>query len=147
MDDEHRQLFETLSRRMEDSKRLFESLHRAREFTVTEDHLKLLRHAYATTWDPGEGNGGGAGIDPKRPYGNSYVERDIAEILDAPDEDWEYDDGEKAYVTDEAEERFMRLHVETMFVLQIVLAAGEFRPGRYRRIGKWGINWQRDDSE
>ena len=114
-----------------------ESLHRTREFTVTEDQLKLLRHDCATTWDPGEGNGGGAGIDSKRPYGNSYVERDIAEILDAPDEDWEYEDGEKAYVTDEAEERFMRLHIETMFVLQIVLSAGEFRPGRYRRIGEW----------
>jgi hypothetical protein len=118
MDDEHRQLLESLHRRMEDNRRLFESLHRAREFTVTEDHLKLLRHARATTGDPGEGYNGAAGIDAKRPYGNSYMERDIAEILDAPDEDWEYENGEKTDVTDEAEERFRRLHIETMFVLQ-----------------------------
>jgi hypothetical protein len=69
----------------------------------------------------------------------------IAEILDAPDENWEYEDGDKAGLTDEAEERFMRLHVETMAALQVVLAAGEFRPGRYRRPTGWNLDWQRDD--
>ena len=85
-------------------------------------------------WDPGEGYFGATVISSKRPYGNSYVARDIAEILGAPDEDWEYEDGEKAIVTEEAEERFKRLHVETMVALQIVLAAGEFRPGRSLRL-------------
>jgi hypothetical protein len=101
------------------------------EFTVTEDHLALLQHAHFY-WDYGEGYGAPA-INPKRPYGNSYVERDIAEILEAPDSDWEWEDGEKAYPTPEAEERFTRLHVETMIVLHIILAAGEFEPGRYVR--------------
>jgi hypothetical protein len=99
------------------------------EFTVTEDHLALLRRA-RFYWDYGEGYGAPA-INPKRPYGNSYVERDIAEILEAPDSDWEWEDGEKAYPTPEAEERFTRLHVETMIVLHVILAAGEFVPGRY----------------
>jgi hypothetical protein len=130
---------------MADQARLFESLRELTEFTVTEDHLKLLRHVFVTDWDPGEGYFGAAGINSKRPYGNSYVARDIAEILDAPDEDWEYEDGEKAIVTDEAEERFKRLHVETMFALQIVLAAGEFRPGRYQCSGRWANDWQRDE--
>ena len=58
------------------------------EFTVTEDHLKLLRHIHLY-WDYGEGYGAPA-INPKRPYGDSYVERSIAEILDAPDGDWEW---------------------------------------------------------
>jgi hypothetical protein len=97
------------------------------------------------SWDEGEGYGA-PGINPKKPYGNSYVERDIAEILDAPDGDWEWEDGEKAYVTSEAAERFTRLHVETMVALQIVLATGEFRLGRYRRAASWVINWQRDES-
>jgi hypothetical protein len=48
------------------------------EFTVTEDHLKLLRRAYIG-WDDCEF--GAPGIDPKRPYGNSDVIGDIAEIL------------------------------------------------------------------
>jgi hypothetical protein len=113
---------------MDDQERLFESLRWLTEFTVTEDHLKLLRHVHVDYWDPGEGYFGAAAISSKRPYGNSYVARDIAEILNAPDEDWEYEDREKAIVTDEAEERFKRLHVETMAALQIVLAAGEFRP-------------------
>ena len=102
-----------------------------REFTVTEDHLKLLRHAHLY-WDYDEGYGAPA-INPKRPYGNSYVERDIAEILEAPDSDWEWEDGAKAHPTQEAEERFTRLHVETMIVLHIALATGEFRPGSYIR--------------
>jgi hypothetical protein len=31
----------------------------------------------------------------QKPYGNSYVERDIAEILEAPASDWEWEDGER----------------------------------------------------
>ena len=96
---------------------------------MTENHLKLLRRVYADSWHPGEGNAGAAGINPKKPYGNSNVERDVAEILDAPDEDWIYEQGEKAFVTDEAAERFMRLHVETMFALQIVPAGRRIPPG------------------
>ena len=136
--------------RTDEHRRLFDSLRELTEFTVTEDHLKLLRHVRVTDWDPGEGYYGAAGINnAKRPYGNSAVGRDIAEILDAPDEDWEFEDGEKAYVTDEADERFKRLHVETMVALQVVLAAGEFRPGRYRRAAinvVWVPEWQRDES-
>jgi hypothetical protein len=96
-------------------------------------------------WLRQDGCYGAAAINSKRPYGDSYVTRNIAEILDAPDENWEYEDGDKAGLTDEAEERFMRLHVETMAALQVVLAAGEFRPGRYRRPTGWNLDWQRDD--
>lgn len=121
-----------------------ESLSWVTQFTVTEDHLKLLRHAYVD-WDEGEGYGA-PGINPKKPYGESYVERSIAQILEAPDEDWIYEGSEKVSVTDEAAERFTRLHVETIVALQIVLATGEFRPGRYRREAAWSIDWQRDES-
>ena len=78
----------------------------------------------------------------KKPYGNSAVGRDIAEILEAPDEDWVFVDGQKADPTDEAEERLMRLHVEAMFALQIVLTVGEFRPGRYQRSEWWNTDWR-----
>ena len=79
---------------------LVQELSETREFTITEDHLKLLRRVYVA-WDFGEGDGAPA-INSKKPYGNSYVERDIAEILDVPDEDWIYENGHKAYVTPEA---------------------------------------------
>ena len=114
-----------------------------REFTVTEDQLKLLRHAHLS-WDYGEGYGAPA-IDPKRPYGDSYVERDIAEILDAPDSDWERDEEGGLDLTPEAREHFTRLHVETMIVLHVVLAAGELRPGRYIRDDI--IGWIRTEEE
>lgn len=120
----------------------FRSLSELTEFTVTEDHLKLLRRIWVGGWDDGEGYGGAVYISGKKPYGNSAVGRDIAEILEAPDEDWVCEDGEKAYPTDQAEARFMRVHVEAMFALQIVLAVGEFRPGRYQR-SEWDIDWRR----
>ena len=145
MDERQRKLSESANRYMDDNRRLFESLHRATECIVTEDHLKLLRHAHVNTWDPGEYFGAVA-VNPKRPYGDSYVTRNIAEILDAPDENWEYEDGETAGLTDEGEERFTRLHIETMAALQVVLAAGEFRPGRYRRPTNQSLDWIRDDS-
>jgi hypothetical protein len=126
------------------SRRLFESLSMVNEFTVTEDHLKLLRHARAGTWYPGEGDHGAAGVSLKKPYGNSYIEADVAEIVGAPDEDWVFEDGYKTHLTEEATKRFLRLHIEAMAALQIVLAVGEFRPGHYRRSAIWAIDWQRD---
>jgi hypothetical protein len=45
----------------------------------------------------------------------------------------------------EARERFTRLHVETMIVLHITLAAGEFRPGRY--VPDDAIGWVRAEEE
>ena len=45
----------------------------------------------------------------------------------------------------QAEWRFLRLHVETGVVLQIALATGEFRAGRYVREGSWHNGWKRDE--
>ena len=73
---------------MIDTLRLFFSLNQATEFTVTEGHLKLLRHTCDIYWDPGEGYGAPA-INPKKPYGNSAVPQDVANILQAPGSDWE----------------------------------------------------------
>jgi hypothetical protein len=130
---------------MADTRRYVEAVSWAavREFTVTEEHLKLLRHIHLY-WDYGEGYGAPA-VNPKRPYGSSDVERDIAEILEAPDSDWELVDGEVLYPTPEAQERFTRLHVETMLVLHVTLAAGELRPGRYIRDDV--IGWIRAEED
>lgn len=47
------------------------------EFLVTHDHIQLLLNSYVY-WDDCEF--GAPGIDPKRPFGNSDVEKDYEEI-------------------------------------------------------------------
>ena len=78
-------------------------------FVLTQDHLTLLRHAYVS-WCAEET--GSPQIDPKRPYGNSDVPMDVAEILG-------WDVGEE--LTGEQEEEAMILHGETSTALQIAL--------------------------
>ena len=116
---------------------LFDVIRDTRRFTVTEEHLRLLRRAYVT-WTDAEF--GAPEIDCKRPYGNSDVYSDIAEILGIPEDEWSDED---MGVLPEAEWRFLRLHVETGVVLQIALATGEFRPGNYVRDSRWDGTWKR----
>ena len=124
---------------------LAESLRNVTQFTVTEDHLKLLRRAWVDSWCDSEGAYGGApGISPKKPYGNSWIEHDIAEIVGFPSEDWDWANADENPPV-EVGERLMRLHVETMVALQIVLATGEFRPGPYSRDSAGSIDWRRDE--
>lgn len=47
-------------------------------FELKEEHTKLLQHAIIE-WDDCET--GAPAINPKRPYGNSSVAEDVAEIL------------------------------------------------------------------
>ena len=57
-----------------------------RIFEIKEEHLKLLNRSYVS-W--GDSEFGAACIYPKKPYGNSDVENDIAKILG-----WEIKDDE-----------------------------------------------------
>ena len=124
-----------------DPRALFDVIYRIERFTVTDEHLWLLRRAYIS-WDDMEF--GAPGISPKRPYGNSNVFADIAEILEVPDSEWMDADEE---VTPDAEWRFLRLHVDTAIALQVALATGEFRTGRYVRDDKWDSrSWRRDET-
>ena len=106
------------------------------EFTMTADHLNLLRNAYVTFYLI---NGGAPAIDGKRPYGNSDIPMDIADLLG-----WELVENRNgADLTVEQEEMAMRLHSETEIALQVVLKTGEFRPGRYVRSKPWERDWRR----
>lgn len=104
-------------------------------FTVTEQHLKLLRHAYVRWEDCAFG---APAIDCKRPYGNSYVIGDIREILHR-DATVGLDEDELARWEKANREHLVRLHRETETVLQIALDTGEFRAGEYvrRNYGRW----------
>lgn len=89
-------------------------------FTITEDHIKLIQHLEIIWWDC---EFGAPAVDPKRPYGNSDVEEDIAHILG-----WELLTTEQNI---EARIEANKLHKELKQVLQIVLCTKSFQPGKY----------------
>ena len=109
----------------------------AEEFVLTEQHIALLRRAQIV-WHEAHGPEGDyanpVGIDvprfnPIRPYGNSNIEQDIADICGVEyDPDVLYGEGPES---DALNARLMKLHEETMTALQIVLETGSFKPGRY----------------
>jgi hypothetical protein len=125
-----------------DPRALFDVISGVKRFTVTDEHLRLLRRAHVG-WD--EIEFGAPEINAKRPYGNSNVYGDIAEILGLVDGAWQ-DEVEEDWPPPELEWRFLRLHVETAIALQIALATGEFRAGPYVR-GSEHNAWKRDEAQ
>jgi hypothetical protein len=111
-------------------------IYRGLTFDLTEEHIKLLRQAYVR-WEHCEF--GAPAIDPKRPYGNSSVEIDIAEILG-----WSLfiDDDDEGHMSREQVERACQLHLETLTALQVILATGSMEPGTYRRSEEWKTDWK-----
>lgn len=107
------------------------------KFKLKQEHLKLLRRANIY-WDFAET--GAPAIDPKRPYGNSNVIEDIAEILEeAPSL---VKDGENIF-SDEQEEKFLKLHQESLHALQVVLQNLTIKPGDFENVEEYGYEWER----
>lgn len=90
-------------------------------FTLTEQHIKLVRAMYVEWNDLAYD--GAPEVHAKRPYGNSFVPGDVAEILgiELIDDD------------DAAIDRLLAIHKETAIALQIILCTGCFEPGDYVR--------------
>ena len=103
-------------------------------FEVTEDHIKLLKGMYIG-WDDCEF--GAPAVDPKRPYGNSSVIADIAEILGWMDDDWWDGDQE----TDQWREAGNKIHNEMQTVLQILVRNLSIEPGTYKTSTSYGNDW------
>lgn len=103
-------------------------------FSVTEDHLKLLKRMYVS-WNSCEY--GAPEINPKRPYGNSDVEGDIAEILEL--ELFEDNRGEK-HLSKEQGEFINKIHNEMETVLQILVYNLSIEIGDYE-CNKYGSEW------
>lgn len=98
------------------------------EFEVLPEHIALLRRVH-TSWTGDEGYGA-PGLRRKRPFGNSDMYDDIAEIVD----------GRTNGSHDEADEtRYDQLYVELTLVMEIVLQSGQFESGRYIKppVGAW----------
>lgn len=98
-------------------------------FTLTKDHIKLLRNFYVG-WQDCET--GAPEIDTKRPYGNSDVWNDIHEILTGHC---------LPQFHDEIVERYLKLHRETEIALQIILSTGKFKAGTYESES-WTNDWK-----
>jgi hypothetical protein len=67
-------------------------------------------------------------INPKRPYGNSNVEMDVAEILGFE----LFEDADGCYHLSADQRRLVeKYHNETKTALQVVLSTGQFKAGVY----------------
>jgi hypothetical protein len=108
-------------------------------FDLTEQHVKLLRRMYVG-WQDCET--GAPEIDPKRPYGNSSVGQDVAEILSIP-----YQSDEEEGMPEDVYETMLAIHRQTELALQVVLASGSFVPGTYRRSHTYKNDWYLSESQ
>ena len=121
---------------------LLDKILKCTEFTITENHLKLIKRQnvkfnYWTEY-------GATEIDPKRPYGNGYVESDIGEILGLEPDELE-PDGSRSY-SEELKAELYLLHVETTIALQICVQLLTFEIGNYRRKNWYGGGkWEKDE--
>lgn len=93
-------------------------------FEITKEHLELMKNAYVR-WEDCET--GAPAIDCKRPYGNSYVELDVARILG-----WDVSDG----LTQEQADKAYDLHRGTETALQICMSIQKFETGVFMSIDK-----------
>lgn len=107
------------------------------EFELKQVHLDLLKQS-SIDWEDAEY--GAPCIDPKRPYGNSNVEDDIAEIIKLK-KAGNWDRTEEAW-NDNAEELMRDLHLQTQIALEIILHCQTFRLGKYRKKEKYGGEWE-----
>jgi hypothetical protein len=103
-------------------------------FELCEEHIKLLQGMY---WEYSDCETGAPAVDCKRPYGNSYVPPDVADILGVklPDEG-----SDEAY--DEKVREVMRFHYESHTALEIILQTRAFELGWYEKVGK---AWHRNE--
>ena len=106
-------------------------------FTVTEEHLALLPHQWFDYHEDYEF--GAAGVDQKRPYGNSDVYGDIAEHLGIEGDKDSWGD---EYYTPEQQAHMLKVHQEMATVLNILVRNGQVAEGEYK-ASAYGQDWTR----
>jgi len=123
-------------------------------FPLTEELIALLRRGNVDFND--DAYEGAAGLDLKRPYGNSDVLTDVAEIvygdrlISQDDENFfliqplsDRDPGTEAQLVSRVSDTVLRqLHRATGTALAIVLSTGSFQPGVYRRTRSYSDAWE-----
>lgn len=107
------------------------------EFELKQVHLDLLQNTFID-WEDCEY--GAPSIDCKRPYGNSDVEDDIAEIIKLKKKgNWDY--SEECW-NEKASHFLSDLHRQTQLALQIILHCKTFRLGKYQKTDKYSQDWK-----
>lgn len=110
-----------------------------KELVVTENHIKLLKSCYVD-WNPTEF--GGPCVDPKRPFGNSDVIRDMANILGMKLADYETDN--EKYKRQCAS--LIKGYHELQECLQILISNLKIEPGKYARENEYDAkSWKKVD--
>ncbi len=99
-------------------------------FELKEEHLKLLARA---NWQWQDCEFGAPEMDPKRPYGNSSVIQDIAEILG---EEEELCPNCHEPLKDVDDDNFRNLHGELTIALQLIFNQRTFIPGVYTNVAE-----------
>lgn len=97
-------------------------------FTITKNHLKLLKSMHIE-WSDGP-YGGSPCVNEKRPYGNSDVLGDVADIIGIKH------DGDGCF-EEEIFDFLRTLHKETATALQICLCTGNFKTGVYVKVNQF----------
>lgn len=111
-------------------------------FTLKEEHIKLLRRA---VWRYEECEFGAPAMDCKRPYGNSSVVPDIAEILG---EESELCPHCQEPLDDANEDRFISLHHELVKALEVIFTTHEFEIGAYAKVGnEYSRTWEKEKQD
>lgn len=109
-------------------------------FRLTENHIRLLNAMFVEFED--HAYDGAPMVNIKRPYGNSDVVGDVAEILGFVDYNEAVQNGtDDTEEFEEATKKLMQLHRETGKALQIVLNTQSFKPGLYGRPNKYDTRY------
>lgn len=96
-------------------------------FVLKEEHILLLQ---SMCWEYTDCETGAPAVDCKRPYGNSDVPFDVAEILDVTLPE----DNDDAYR--EKIDEIMQFHYESHTALEIILSTQSFKPGVYETTSR-----------
>jgi len=102
-----------------------------KQFRIEPKHLTLLQCMYVSWWGA---EFGAPCIDPKRPYGNGDVIKDMIEILDVDaeeDEDGLFPRG--------IELEMAALHDDIKTVLQICLVSQKFEAGLFEMTREYNV--------
>jgi len=106
-------------------------------FELTDKHIALLRRL-VVFYDYSSMLGAPA-VSKSRPYGNSAILSDIAEIVGIKEPDWEKDET----WSDDDLMTLLKWHYETTRALEVFLAVGKIELGIYARTYAFE-NWKKE---
>lgn len=107
------------------------------QFTVTENHLKLIKRL---NWTWNECETGAPSIDPKRPFGNSYVPGDVRDILGEKDTETCHECG-NSKAGGMTDDMALEVYYELLFCMQILTDNLWIKPGVYKRDSGLDTKW------